>query len=298
MAKRIFLFILTNIAFMITATLLLSITSIFIPSIYSDNISSVMWYSLIIGFSSALFSLVFSKPIAKWTTNTKIIKENQFRDEKQKLVFNIIKKLAQESDIKMPQVGIYEDETPNAFATGMTKNSALISFSTGLLYHMNENEIEGVAAHELAHIVNGDMITMTLIQGVVNTFIILVTRIFTNLAKNVDNVIISNPITLALLSIVLQIGLGILTSPIVCYFSRLREYRADKGSAELVGKEKMIAALEKLKEISKKENGVLEKNATMAAFGITENDNKSKLFQLFSTHPSLEKRISVLENMD
>ena len=163
---------------------------------------------------------------------------------------------------------------------------------------MSEEEIEGVAAHELAHIVNGDMITMTLIQGVVNTFIILVTRIITNLAKNADNIIISNPITLALLSIMLQITLGILTSPIVCYFSRLREYRADKGSAELVGKEKIIAALERLKEISKKENGVLEKNATMAAFGITENNNKSKLFQWFSTHPSLEKRILILKNMN
>lgn len=302
MLKRIFWFVLTNIAFMVTIGLVLSGISFLFPNLIdmnavgnNKNIMNIFIYAGIVGFTSAFISLALSKPIAKWTTDTIVIDSNT-TNEMERFLLTKVQQQAIKLGFKMPEVGIYQDNTPNAFATGMTKNSSLVSFSSGLLNNMNHDEIEGVIAHEMSHIENGDMVTLTLIQGVVNTFVIAISRILTNLAKNTDNSFINNPISLLLINMGLQIFLGLLTTPIVAYFSRLREYRADAGAANLVGNYKMIAALSKLKTMSDviTQQGKLEQSSAMAASGITEN-GISGWKELFSTHPSLDKRIEALK---
>lgn len=288
--KRIFWFVLTNIAFMITISLVISIISLFVPEIRqinnNDNLQYIFLYSGIVGFTSAFISLLFSKTSAKWATKTVLIKENQYKNEMQRFLFETVKSQSNRLGIKMPEVGYYIDSSPNAFATGFSKNHALVSFSTGLLNSMTKDEIEAVAAHEMSHIYNGDMVTLTLIQGVVNTFIIAFSRIITNILS--DRV---HPAVAVLANIGLQIALGILSTPIVTYFSRQREFRADYGSAKLVGKNKMISALYRLDSLSRQE-GILENKKTMSALGISDNSEKTSIF---STHPSIRSRIDALQ---
>ena len=258
MLKRILWFIATNIAFMITISIVMFIINLFFPNALNTstlnsntNISNIFIYSGIVGFTSAFLSLCFSKQIAKWATKTQVIQENPI-NPMENFLFNTVKQQAGLLGLKMPEVGIYEDDTPNAFATGRSKNSSLVSFSSGLLNRMNQNEIEAVVAHELSHIKNGDMVTLTLIQGVVNTFVFAISRIITNVVRSSDNSYLNNPFTLFIVNIGLQIVLSILTTPIVAYFSRIREYNADAGAAKLIGKNKMIAALNKLELITSK----------------------------------------------
>ena len=162
---------------------------------------------------------------------------------------------------------------------------------------MNQNEIEAVVAHELSHIKNGDMVTLTLIQGVVNTFVFAISRIITNIIRSSDNSYLNNPFTLFIVNIGLQIVLSILTTPIVAYFSRIREYNADAGAAKLIGKTNMIAALNKLELITSKETGILESNSALSASGINENGEKNIVQEMFATHPSIKNRIIALNNL-
>jgi heat shock protein HtpX len=289
--KRIFIFIATNIAVMAVITLMLSIFNVdaFLTS-KGLNVGSLLAFSLIVGFTGAFFSLLISKPMAKWSTGARVIDAPSSSTEL--WLISTVKTLADRSGIKMPEVAVFEG-APNAFATGAFKNSALVAVSTGLLESMTKEEVEAVLAHEVAHIVNGDMVTMTLIQGVVNTFVVFLARVVgyfvdSMLSKNNDN---RGPgIGYHITVIVCQILFGILASVIVSWFSRQREYRADAGAAKLLGnKQPMINALARLGGI---EPGELPKS--MAAAGIND---KPSFAALFSTHPPIEQRIAALQNL-
>jgi heat shock protein HtpX len=289
--KRIFIFLATNIAVMAVITLMLSIFNVdaFLTS-KGLNVGSLLVFSLIVGFTGAFFSLLISKPMAKWSTGARVIDAPSSSTEL--WLISTVKTLADRSGIKMPEVAVFEG-APNAFATGAFKNSALVAVSTGLLESMTKEEVEAVLAHEVAHIVNGDMVTMTLIQGVVNTFVVFLARVvgyFVDgmLSKNNDN---RGPgIGYYITVIVCQILFGILASVIVSWFSRQREFRADAGAAKLLGnKQPMINALARLGGI---EPGELPKS--MAAAGIND---KPGFAALFSTHPPIEQRIAALQNL-
>ena len=289
--KRIFIFIATNIAVMAVITLMLSIFNVdaFLTS-KGLNVGSLLAFSLIVGFTGAFFSLLISKPMAKWSTGARVIDAPSSSTEL--WLISTVKTLADRSGIKMPEVAVFEG-APNAFATGAFKNSALVAVSTGLLESMTKEEVEAVLAHEVAHIVNGDMVTMTLIQGVVNTFVVFLARVVgyfvdSMLSKNNDN---RGPgIGYHITVIVCQILFGILASVIVSWFSRQREFRADAGAAKLLGnKQPMINALARLGGI---EPGELPQS--MAAAGIND---KPGFAALFSTHPPIEQRIAALQNL-
>ena len=291
--RRIFYFLITNIAFVF----ILSITAFVLSktfgiNIYDNNVSSIMIYSLIIGFTGSFISLLLSKKMAMFTTKTQLITVPSTHHEH--LIYSTIAQLSEKAGIKMPDVGIYENDSPNAFATGYSKNNSLISVSTGLLYCMDDDEIKGVLAHEMAHIINGDMITLTLIQGVVNTFVIALSRVLTNLITAWDERI--GAIMGMAIYLLLQVGLGFLGSLIVSYFSRLREYRADEGSVFLMNDKKyMIKALQKLENFQNNENmkedDLILNSKGLNAFGINGFQN---IITLFSTHPKLSDRIKNL----
>jgi heat shock protein HtpX len=245
-------------------------------------------FALIMGFGGAFISLLISKPVAKWSSGVQVIQQAQNAD--QAWLVNTVQKLAHTAQIGMPEVGIFEGEA-NAFATGAFKNSALVAVSTGLLQSMTHEEIEAVLAHEVAHIANGDMVTMTLIQGVMNTFVVFLSRVIgyavdSFLRKNDENS--SGPgIGYYVTSFVLDIVLGFVASMVVAWFSRHREFRADAGAAQLMGrKQPMVNALARLGGLHTAE---LPKG--VAAFGIAGG-----IGQLFSTHPPIEERIAALQN--
>jgi heat shock protein HtpX len=287
--KRILLFVLTNVAVMVV----LGITaSLFGVNRYMSsaglNITQLMGFSLIMGFGGAIISLLMSKMIAKWSSGVRVINNPSNADEA--WIVDTVKRLADKAGIGMPEVGIFEG-APNAFATGAFKNSALVAVSTGLLQSMRRDEVEAVIGHEIAHIANGDMVTMTLIQGVMNTFVVFLSRV---IGYFVDKVILKNNndgpgIGYMITTIVLDILLGFAAAIIVSWFSRQREFRADSGSASLLGqRQSMINAL---KRLGGQETGELPK--AMAAMGIA--GKPSTFAALFSTHPPLETRIAALE---
>jgi heat shock protein HtpX len=252
------------------------------------NLGALLGYALVMGFGGAIISLLISKPVAKWSAGVRVIEQPQSPDEA--WIVNTVQKFADKAGIGMPEVGIFEGE-PNAFATGAFKNSALVAVSTGLLQGMTREEVEAVIGHEVAHIANGDMVTMTLIQGVMNTFVVFLSRVIgyavdSFLRKGDDRD--SGPgIGYFVTTIVLDIVLGFLAAIIVAWFSRQREFRADAGSAQLLGrKQPMINALARLGGLHA---GELPKS--MAAMGIAGG-----IGQLFSTHPSIEERIAALQN--
>jgi heat shock protein HtpX len=285
--KRIFLFLATNLAVMVVLGL---VTSIFGLGRYMGpngiNYASLMAYSLVVGFTGSFISLLLSKTMAKWSTGARVITQPQNQDEV--WIVETVRKFANKAGIGMPDVAIYDGE-PNAFATGAFKNSALVAVSTGLLQSMTKEEVEAVIGHEIAHVANGDMVTMTLIQGVMNTFVFFLSRV---LATVIDSAIRkgddrSGPgFAYMAISMVLQIVLGFLASIVVAWFSRHREFRADAGSATLMGQPRsMQAALMRLGGMTP---GELPKN--MAAMGIAGD-----LGKLFSTHPPMEERIAALQ---
>jgi heat shock protein HtpX len=285
--KRIFLFLATNLAVMVVLGL---VTSIFGLGRYMGpngiNYTSLMAYSLVVGFTGSFISLLLSKTMAKWSTGARVITQPQNQDEV--WIVETVRKFANKAGIGMPDVAIYDGE-PNAFATGAFKNSALVAVSTGLLQSMTKEEVEAVIGHEIAHVANGDMVTMTLIQGVMNTFVFFLSRV---LATVIDSAIRkgddrSGPgFAYMAISMVLQIVLGFLASIVVAWFSRHREFRADAGSATLMGQPRsMQAALMRLGGMTP---GELPKN--MAAMGIAGD-----LGKLFSTHPPMEERIAALQ---
>jgi heat shock protein HtpX len=250
------------------------------------NLGSLLALSAIIGFSGAIISLLISKPMAKWQTGAHVITQPANADER--WLVETVHRLSQRAGIKPPEVAVYEGE-PNAFATGAFKNSALVAVSTGLLHTMNAEEVEAVLAHEVAHVANGDMVTMTLIQGVLNTFVVFLSRIVgyivdKQLNRNGDGQGIGFFVT----SIVCQIVFGILASMIVAWFSRHREFRADAAAASYMGQpNSMISALATLGRV---EPGELPKS--IQASGISD---KAGFMALFSTHPPIEARIAALQ---
>ena len=289
--KRFFYFILTNIAIMAVLSVLVLVLNQFFPWILDANggMIGLLLIATVIGFTWSFLSLFLSKWSAKRAYNISLLSAWNISDEKLKVVWNTVERIAQINQIQMPEVGYYESAEPNAFATGATKNSSLVAVSTWLLEAMTKDEIEWVIGHEMAHILNGDMVTLTLIQWVMNTFVYFVSTLLARaissyLARDNENV---SALTYSVISLVLQIGIGFLASLVVMYVSRTREYRADLGGATYTSKSKMIAWLTRLKKITAKAS---EHDPKMAAFMITEPDS------FFSTHPSLDNRIKALEN--
>jgi len=288
--KRIALFLATNIAVLLV---LVVVTRLLGVDNYLDetgiNYGSLLIFSAVIGFTGSLISLAMSKPIAKWSTGAQVIV--QPRNSTESWLLSTVQRQAQQAGIRMPEVAIYHSPDVNAFATGARRNSALVAVSTGLLQNMRQNEVEAVLAHEVSHVANGDMVTLTLIQGVVNTFVIFLSRI---IGMIVDRVVFRNERGhgpgFMITSIVAQIVLGILASTIVMWFSRQREYRADAGGARLAGRENMIAALERLKA----GQAPTQLPDSLQAFGISGAGRKSQLARLFSSHPPLDLRIETL----
>ncbi|MCU0951312.1 MAG: protease HtpX [Burkholderiaceae bacterium] len=291
--KRIALFVLTNLAIMIVLGITLTIvSSVFGVSFrfggQTLQIVPLMIFALIVGFAGAFISLLLSKPMAKWTTGAQII--TQPRNAMEQWLVDTVRKHAEKAGIGMPEVALYEGE-PNAFATGAFKNSSLVAVSTGLLQSMSREEVEAVLGHEVAHIANGDMVTMTLIQGVMNTFVVFLSRV---IGYVVDRLILKNEsdapgIGYWVSVIVLDIVLGFLAAIIVAWFSRQREYRADAGAAALMGSNRpMINALARLGGM---EPGELPQQ--VKAMGIA--GKPSGLMALFSSHPPIEQRIAALQ---
>jgi heat shock protein HtpX len=285
--KRIFLFILTNVAVMVVIGVLCSIFG-FNRYIGPNgiNLGTLLMYSLVTGFVGAGISLLISKPVAKWSTGAQVITQPQNQDEA--WLLEVVGRHAQRAGIAMPEVAIYDGE-PNAFATGAFKNDALVAVSTGLLQGMTKEEIEAVLAHEVAHISNGDMVTMTLIQGVMNTFVVFASRaigyvIDSAMRKGDDR---SGPgFGYMITTLVLDLLFGFLAGMVVAWFSRQREFRADAGSARIMGRpQPMIHALQRLGGLA---SGELPKG--VAALGITGG-----LGKMFSTHPPIEERIAALQ---
>jgi len=290
---RIALFLGTNIAILVVLSLTMSLFGI--DGVLQDNgvdldLNSLLFISAIIGFTGSFISLLISKWIAKRSMGVVLVKES--KNETERWLLDTLEEISLKSGIKTPEFGIFNSQQPNAFATGASKNNSLVALSTGLISHMNRDEIEAVIAHEVAHIKNGDMVTMTLIQGIINTFVIFFSRI---IGHFVDRVIFKvqrgHGPAYYITSIIAQILLSILASIIVMWFSRKREYAADLYASKLVGSNKMISAL---KTLSKKSPQALPDQ--MAAFGISGRKDKSYK-SLFSSHPSIESRIeSILKN--
>ena len=285
---RIGLFLLTNIGVMIVVGIMVRVFGVdkFITADGLD-LGSLFVFSLIIGFTGSIISLLMSKQMAKISVGARVITEPSNGEEA--WLIDTVERLSHKAGIKMPEVAIFDDRSPNAFATGAFRDDALVAVSRGLIDAMGEREIEAVLAHEIGHIANGDMVTLTLLQGVVNTFVVFFARI---IGYFVDRVILKNRdehgIGYTIASIVAEVVLGILASLIVMAFSRYREYQADEAGARLASKEGMIRALEAL--MRSKEESHLPQN--MKAFGI----NGGGLMELFSTHPRLEDRIERLKN--
>ncbi len=286
--KRIFLFILTNVA---VIAVLMTITSVFgiepYLTPYGLNLVSLAIYAAIIGFTGALISLFLSKTIAKWTAGVKIIDTPNNSDET--FLMNSVKQLSNQAGLGMPEVGIYDSSEINAFATGWNRNNALIAVSSGLLNQMSQDEVEGVLAHEMAHIRNGDMVTMTLIQGVVNTFVIFAARVAAYaVMKAMDKEEVGG-LVYWVVSIVFEITFGILASTIVFAFSRWREFGADYGGASLAGKQKMMKALQFLE---KHQQSIDSRHKNLATMKISDRPG---FMALFASHPPLGKRIQALQ---
>ena len=289
--QRIFLFLLTNIAIMVILSVtlrILGIESLLAQNGSDLNLNALVIFSGIFGFGGAFISLAISKWMAKRMTGAKVIENPSNNDEK--WLLEIVEKQSKIVGIKMPEVAIFPSPQMNAFATGASKNKALVAVSQGLLDSMTQGEIEAVIGHEMSHVANGDMVTLTLIQGVVNTFVIFFSRVIGHV---VDRVILKNQrghgIGYFVTTIFAQIILSILASVIVMYFSRKREYVADTGGADLAGHQNMINAL---KRLGQKEPEALPEQ--LAAFGIGEKP-KTGWRELWSSHPPLEDRIKALE---
>jgi len=297
MMKRILLYILTNVAVLVVISIVFMIVEkvFWIPlSTYSWWYVSMIISASIIGFIWSFTSLLLSKWMAKRAYSIEIINETNLYSlwEKQRFVFNLVKDIAQRNNIKTPEFGIYESQDPNAFATWASKNSSLVAVSTGLLNNMDNHEIEGVIWHEMAHILNWDMITMALLQGVLNTFVIFISNFLANMIENFLDEKMSF-IARFVIVIIFEILLWILASLIAMSFSRYREFRADEWSAKMLWKDKMIAWLKALKRM---QNLASEDQWSLASMKIS---TKSKwwIMAFFSSHPDLDDRILALENL-
>ena len=289
--KRIFLFLLTNIAVLLVLSVVCSVLGVdrYLTA-HGLNLGMLLAFAAVMGMGGSLISLLMSKWMAKFSTGAEVL--TQPRSAQESWLLATVERLARAANIGTPEVAIFPAPEPNAFATGASKNHALVAVSSGLLQQMRQEEGEAVLGHEISHVANGDMVTLTLIQGVLNTFVIFLSRV---IGYAVDNAMRRDDdrggpgMGYFLVSMVLQVLLGFLATMIVCAFSRWREFHADAGGAHLAGKRKMIAALERLKAAH--EPSTLPQN--MAAFGIAGG-----VGQLFATHPPLEQRIARLQQQN
>ena len=287
--KRILLFVMTNLAVVLVLGVVASVLGVnrFLTANGLD-LGALLGFALIMGFGGAFISLLISKPVAKWSSGVQLITEPRNADEA--WIVDTVRRLSEKAGIGMPEVGIFQGE-PNAFATGAFKNNALVAVSTGLLQGMTRDEVEAVLGHEVAHIANGDMVTMALIQGVMNTFVVFLSRLIgyavDSFLRRGDSNSSGPGIGYMVTTIVMDIVLGFLAAIIVAWFSRQREFRADAGAAGLMGrKQPMINALARLGGVH-----TAELPKSMAAMGIAGG-----IGQLFSTHPPIEERIAALQN--
>ena len=290
--QRVLLFLATNFAILIVLSIamqVLGIDDMLAASNAGFNTEGILAFSALFGFGGAFLSLAISKFMAKRSMGVRIIEQPS--NDTERWIKSTVERFANQANIGMPEVGVFDQPQPNAFATGMSRNNALVAVSTGLLHHMDRDEVEAVIGHEIAHVANGDMITMGLLQGVLNTFVIFLSRLGGFI---VDRVILKNQrghgIGYFVTTIVFQILLSILASIITMWFSRRREFRADEGGAQLAGKSKMIRALKRLSQVSEPQD--LE--GEFAAFGIS--GRQTGLSALFLSHPPLEQRIRHLES--
>ncbi len=291
MIKRIVLFLITNLAvlFVLNITMrLLGVDRMLLDSGGGLDLNALLVFAGVIGFGGAFISLAMSKWSAKFMTGARVIE--QPRNEAERWLVDTVRRQAQRAGIGMPDVAIYDAPDVNAFATGMNKNSALVAVSTGLLNSMTRDEAEAVLAHEVSHVANGDMVTLALIQGVVNTFVIFLSRIIGNIVdKAVFKTERGHGPAFWITSIIAELVLGILASIIVMWFSRRREFRADAGGASLAGREKMIAALQRLKQAHQP----AQLPDQIKAFGIKGGQGLG-IKRLFMSHPPLDERIEAL----
>ncbi|HEX4872867.1 MAG TPA: protease HtpX [Nevskiaceae bacterium] len=284
--KRIVLFLATNIAVMLVLSVVASLLGAnqFLHA-NGLNLGQLLVFSAIFGFGGSFISLAMSKWMAKASTGAQVITEP--RTAAERWLLQTVERQARAAGIGMPEVAVFDAPEPNAFATGMNRNNALVAVSTGLLRHMSQDEVEAVLGHEVAHVANGDMVTLTLIQGVVNTFVMFLSRV---VGYVIDRAVFKTERGVGpgyhISVLVLQIVFGILASAIVCWFSRQREFRADAGGAHLAGKRKMIAALQKLQAA----HGQSSLPEQVSAFGVIGGARK-----LFMTHPPIEERIAALQ---
>lgn len=295
--KRIFLFLVVNILIVTTITIILNLLNVkpFLQA-HGLDYTSLLIFCLIWGFGGAFISLGLSRMMAKWMLGVRVIDPTTSDAEKKQLV-ETVHQLARAAGLRvMPEVGIYESPEVNAFATGPTRNRSLVAVSSGLLRRMSQDELEGVIAHEISHVANGDMVTMTLIQGVVNSFVMFLARVlayvFSGMGKQ-EKSSTSSYLMFNVLVFVFQIVFMILGSLVVAAYSRFREFRADKGGASLAGREKMISALQSLQKLQEIRDQRVEKPAFQSMK--ISHQERHGLIALFATHPSLELRIKRLQ---
>lgn len=288
---RIVLFLLTNLAVIAVASITLSLLGVgsYLEQGNNLNLNNLLAFCLVFGMAGSFISLLISKWMAKRSMGVHVIEQPQNASEQ--WLYSTVQELAGKAGIGMPEVGIFQSDAPNAFATGWNKNNALVAVSTGLLQRMNKEEVKAVLGHEIGHVANGDMVTLALIQGVVNAFVMFFARIIGNF---VDKAVFKNEdgpgIAFYVTTFIAEMVLGILASTIVAWFSRRREYRADEAGAALTSNAAMASALMRLKETYEQPS---ELSGELVAFGIR---GEGKLSALFSTHPPLDDRIAALQN--
>ena len=292
---RIGLFLLTNLAVVFIASITLSLLGVgsYLDASGGLNLTSLLIFCFVFGMVGSVVSLLLSKWMAKRSTGTQVI--TQPRNQQEQWLVQTVTELANKAGIGMPEVGIFPSNQSNAFATGWNRNAALVAVSSGLLQRMRPEEVRAVLAHEIGHVANGDMVTMALVQGVVNAFVMFFARI---IGHTVDKVIFKNEneghgIAFFITTIIAEIVLGILASAIVMWFSRFREFRADEAGARLAGSGAMINALQRLKDEQNLPNDMPD---TLTAFGINKGQATSMIQKLFSSHPPLDDRIAALRN--
>ena len=287
--KRIVLFLATNLAVVLVLSVVARLLGLdAYLAVHGQSLGGLLVFAAIFGFGGAFISLAMSKWLAKMTMGVRVIGPSG--DATEQWLLSVVEHHARAVGVGMPEVGIFDSPEPNAFATGASRNAALVAVSTGLLQRMSRQEIEAVLGHEMTHVANGDMVTLTLVQGVVNTFVIFLARVIGNI---IDRAVFRDEegrgIASFIIIIVLQLLLGILANMIVMWFSRRREFRADRGGAQLAGTGNMIAALEELKRVHEP-----LPSQQFSAFGIADGSMASGLRRLFMSHPPLEERIAAL----
>ena len=294
MLGRVGLFLVTNFAVLAVLSIsmrVLGIDQMLAAEGIATNLNGLLVMAAIIGFGGSFFSLAISKWMAKRSMGVQIIE--QPRNNTESWLLATVERQAQRAGIGMPEVGIFDSPQPNAFATGMSKNNALVAVSSGLLESMSADEVEAVLGHEVSHVANGDMVTMGLLQGVLNTFVIFLSRV---IGTAVDRIVFKNErgfgVGYFVVSIIAELILGVFAAMIAAWFSRRREFRADAGGADLAGRQKMINALRRLQQGQQAETNM---PGELAAFGIN-GGLKTGLMQLLMSHPPLEKRIAALQN--